>query len=156
MSLVRASLLSLACVLGTGCTLSNMTPQARFQDAAHTLNDAARWGQVDIASRYVAASYMDSFLSRHRNWGEQISISDADLVRLKLAEDRGKAMSEVSVDWYDTHGIDTRRTVVTQQWESHRGSYVLIGEVVRSGDPRLFAEDLKPEDDASSGGSAEP
>lgn len=153
MGYVRSLFITLTCALCVGCTLSNMTPQARFQDAAHTLNDAARWGQVDVATRYVSPAYMEVFLSRHREWGERISIADADVTRMKLGEDRNVAMSEVALNWYDTHGITTRTSVITQQWEGRRGSYVLVSETVRSGDPRIFAPDAEPEN-ATSGDAA--
>ncbi len=139
-----------ALLAGSGCTLSNMTPQARFQDAAYTLNDAARWSNVDLASRYVSPTYMEAFIARRREWGQRISIADADLTRLRLGEDRDFAMSEVSLNWYDTHGVTTRSSVIQQQWESRRGGYVLVSETVTSGDPSIFAE--LPAEDASAGG----
>ncbi len=130
----------LFCALSTGCIMANMTPTSRFQDAAYTLNDSSRWGQVDTAMKFVAPDYLDDFVNRHRDWGGNISIADADLVRMKLSDDRKSAMSEVALNWYDTGGITVRNSVITQQWEAVKGNYRLVSEVVRAGDPRIFAE----------------
>ena len=120
--------------------MANMTPTSRFQDAAYTLNDASRWGQVDAAMKFVAPGYLDGFVTRHRDWGGPISIADADLVRMKLSDDHKSAMSEVALNWYDTGGVTVRNSVITQQWEAVRGNFRLVSEVVRAGDPRIFAE----------------
>jgi hypothetical protein len=154
-SLARLDLrtLSLGCLLSAGCTLSNMTPTARFQDSAYTLNDAARWGQVDLATKFVSPTYVSEFIERHREWGERISIADADLTRMKLADDKKSAMSEVALNWYDTHGVTVRSSVITQQWAAERGNFKLVSEVVRSGDPRILAEAEQAE---TSGGAATP
>src|SRR4051812_34089087 len=130
----------LSCALSAGCILANMTPTSRFQDAAYTLNDSSRWGQVDTAMKYVAPDYLDAFVTRHRDWGGPISIADADLVRMKLADDHQSAMSEVALNWYDTGGITVRNSVITQQWKAEKGKFHLVSEVVRAGDPRIFAE----------------
>jgi hypothetical protein len=138
----------LACVLAlatSACTLSNMTPKARFSDAAYTLNDAARWGQVDLASTYVSAEYMERFVARHRFWGASVSIADAEVVRMQLADDRKSATTVVALNWYDTHGVTLRSSVIAQKWDAVRGNFKLVDESISSGDPRIFAEaDAKP------------
>ncbi len=129
--------------------MANMTPTSRFQDAAHTLNDSARWGQVDTATKYVAPAYLETFVSRHRDWGGPVSIADADLVRMKIADDSKSAMSEVALNWYDTGGVTIRSSVITQQWEAVRGHFRLVDEVVRAGDPRIFADTPAPSSGAA-------
>ncbi|MFT3925971.1 MAG: hypothetical protein QM778_25735 [Myxococcales bacterium] len=139
----------LLCALGSGCVVANFTPTSRFQDAAYTLNDAARWGQVDNATKFVSPTYLDAFVSRHREWGGPISIADADLVRMKLADDRKTATSEVALNWYDTGGVTVRNSVITQQWEAVHGNFRLVSETIRAGDTRIFAQ----EEAATSGAS---
>jgi hypothetical protein len=130
----------LCCLAVSSCTLANMTPTARFQDAAYTLNDAARWGQVDIAAQYVSPKYLESFVSRHRTWGEDISIADVELVRMQLAEDRQSASSLITLNWYDTHGVTLRSSTIAQRWEAEKGNFRLVEEKLSGGDPRIFAE----------------
>jgi hypothetical protein len=123
----------------TGCTLANLTPQARFSDSAYTLNDAARWGQVDIAVGHVSPKYAERFMQRHKEWGETISIADADVTRMKIAADPKSAMAEVSLSWYSDGGVTVHSSVITQTWEVVHGKFKLVDEAIRRGDPSVFA-----------------
>jgi hypothetical protein len=132
---------AVACALCAGCVLSNMTPQSRFQDSAYVVNDAARWGAVDAALRYVAPDYARPFTLRHREWGRQFSIGEIDMVRLTLDKGRKSATSQVEVSWYDTHGMSLRSSVIEQKWQTTRGGdFQLVSEAIVSGDPTLFAQ----------------
>jgi hypothetical protein len=122
-----------------GCTLTHLTPQARFQESAYTLNDAARWGNVDLAMRHVSPKYLALFAERHQGWGETISIAEVDLTRMKLADDKQSAMSEISLSWYDEGGVTIHSSVIQQKWEVVRGKFQLVDEAIRRGDPRVFS-----------------
>lgn len=135
MRALRATCLALSLA---GCTLTNLTPQARFQESAYTLNDAARWGQVDRAMYHVSPKYLERFAERHQGWGESISIAEVDLVRMKIAADKKSAMSEISLTWYDEGGVTLHSSVITQTWENVRGKFQLVDEAIRRGDPRVF------------------
>lgn len=135
----RAGLL-LSCVLFAACTLSNMTPQARFSDAAYRVNDAARWGQLDLASEYVASSYRTKFLSRRKDWGEGLSVAEVDVVYMRIDKENDRAVSEVNLSWTND-GITLRKSVITQTWKSSRGQFRLLDEQLKKGDPGLFASD---------------
>jgi hypothetical protein len=136
MRVLRFALLTLGLA---GCTLTNLTPQARFQESAYTLNDAARWGQVDLAMRHVSPKYLARFSERHQGWGETISIAEVDLVRMQVAEDRQSATSEITLNWYDEGGVTIHSSVITQKWEVVGGKFKLVDEAIRRGDPRVFA-----------------
>jgi hypothetical protein len=141
---MRALHLALTLAGLAGCTLANLTPTARFQDSAYTLNDAARWGQVDLAMQHVSPKYLGRFAERHAGWGEAISIAEIDLVRMKIAEDSKSAMSEISLSWYDEGGVTIHSSVITQTWEVVKGKFRLVDEAVRRGDPRVFATPATP------------
>lgn len=111
----------------------------RFSESAYTLNDAARWGQVDKAMLYVSPRYIARFTERHREWGDTVSIADVDLVRMQLSEDHNSAMSEITLSWFSDGGVTVRSSTVTQKWESEHGKYKLVDEAVRRGDPAVFA-----------------
>jgi len=146
-------LTALLLVLGGGCTLANLTPQARFAESTNTLNDSTRWGRVDAAATQVSPKYLDKFVSRHREWGGSVSIADFDIVNMQIAEDRKGAVSEVALSWYTTGGVELRTSTITQRWESEHGKFKLVDEVVRRGDPRVFEPDAeKVEADAPSDG----
>jgi len=131
----------LTSLLLTNCTLSSLTPQARFSDSVYTLNDAARWGQVDIASRNVSPKYKPRFEARRQGWGESISIAEVELLYQALDKEKETAVSEVSISWTDATGVMLHKSYLTQTWANERGSYLLVDERVKKGDPRLFAED---------------
>ncbi len=132
--------------LAGGCTLANLTPHARFAESTNTLNDSTRWGRVDAAATQVAPQYLDKFVSRHREWGGSVSIADFDIVNMQIAEDHKAAMSEVSVSWYMTGGVELHQSTITQRWEAPNGRFRLVDEVVRRGDTRVFEADADPDD----------
>jgi hypothetical protein len=128
-----------ALLLMSSCTLSQLTPQAKFQDAAYTLNDAARWNNVDVSIRYVAPAYAERFTSRRRQWGGGLSIGEYELLRLTMAEDKRTAVSEVQLTWFDQGGVRVHSSTISQRWEKTQQGYFLADETVRSGDPNVFA-----------------
>lgn len=132
----RRAVLSLALV--AGCTLSNLTPQARFQESVYTLNDAARWGQVDIAARNVSPKYKPRFEERRQGWGESISIAEVELLYQALAADKESAVSEISVSWTDATGVMLHKSFLTQTWANEHGNFKLVDERIKKGDPGVF------------------
>jgi hypothetical protein len=130
---------ALLALLANGCILANLTPQARFQESAHTLAEAARWNHVAMAMPLLSSKYSATYLSRHRDWGGAVTIADTDLVHMQVAEDRKTATSELSVSWYMSNGITLRQSTITQSWETERGNFRLVDEKVRQGDASLFA-----------------
>src|SRR5688572_7675958 len=128
---MRAPCFALLLVVLGGCTLTNLTPQARFQESAYTLNDAARWGQVDLAMQHVSPKYMSRFSQRHQNWGESISIAEVEVVRMKVTEDKQSAISEISLSWFSDGGVVIHSSVITQKWENVKGKFQLVDEAIR-------------------------
>jgi hypothetical protein len=137
---MRARLLCAGVVLLCACSLNHLSPQARFSESAFVLNDAARWGQLSHASRYVAPSYRPTFAQRHREWGKRISIAEVEVLSLQIAPEGDAAVSEVSLTWYDQSGMTLHTSWVTQHWQGKRGNFHLTGEDVRDGSPHVFAE----------------
>lgn len=135
--------LALALVISTlaaGCSLGTMSPRARFSESAYTLNDAARWGQVEIAVSHVAAPYQERFRERRRDWGERINVAEVELLNMRLNEDKQGGLSEVSVSWYENSTLVLHRSVIAQRWTRERGAFRLVDEVIAKGDRGVFAE----------------
>ncbi|MEY4509080.1 MAG: hypothetical protein RLZZ450_1202 [Pseudomonadota bacterium] len=128
----------LSLALCAGCTLSNLTPQARFQESVYTLNDAARWGQVDIAAHNVSPKYKERFEERRQNWGESVSIAEVELLYQALAADKESAVSEISLSWTDASGVMLHKSFLTQTWANEHGSFKLVDERIKKGDPGVF------------------
>ena len=139
-----ALVIALSGTLSGGCTLANLTPQARFAESTNTLNDSTRWGRVDAALTQVSPKYLDKFVARHAEWGGSISIADFDIVNMQIAEDRKGAMSEVALSWYMTGGVILHQSTITQRWETDHGKFRLVDEVIRTGDPRVFVAEEEP------------
>lgn len=136
--------IALAALVFSGCIMANLTPQARFSESAHTLTEAGRWNHLDMALPLLSTKYTDAYVARHRHWGGEITIADADIVRMQVADDRKSAMSEVSVTWYRSDGVTIRQSTISQQWETERGNFKLVDEKVRAGDASLFAAAEEP------------
>lgn len=144
-STTRALFLATTLALASpGCLLSNISPQARFSENAHTLTEASRWGHVDMAMPLISPKYAERYMARHREWGGGVTIADMELVRMQVAEDRKTALSEVTVNWYDASGVTLRSSTILQKWESDGRHFKLVDESVRAGDPALFAGDPEP------------
>ncbi len=132
--------LLVVCALSAGCMLSNLSPQARFAEASHRLNDAERWGQLQIATQDVSPSYKARFLSRRKGWGEHVQIAEIEPLSQQLTPDKEGAVSEVSLSWTDEAGVTLRKSVITQKWTNNRGTFLLVEETVQKGDPGVFTE----------------
>lgn len=124
-----------------GCTLQNLSPQARMQESVYTLNDAGRWNQLEAAARNVSPSYQARFRERRSAWGEGINVAEVDLVFMELAQDKESAVSEVALSWTDASGVHIHRSHVMQKWANEHGSFKLVDETIKKGDQGLFAED---------------
>jgi hypothetical protein len=46
----------------------------------------------------------------------------------------------VILSWTDASGVTIRRSSITQRWENERGTYRLVEERLKSGDPGVFAD----------------
>jgi hypothetical protein len=137
---------ALVFVLLTGCTLTQLTPQARLQESVYTLNDAARWNQVDIATRTVSPKYKLSFQKRRQGWGESVNVAEVDVLYQALAPDKESAISEISLSWTDATGVMLHKSYLTQTWANEHGYFKLIDERIKKGDPGIFYVEADPQD----------
>jgi hypothetical protein len=135
---MRAIILALACVLLGGCFMNNASPQKKFTDRVHELNDAVRWGAMGLASSMVAPAYRHQFLMSRREWGEVIKVADHEIVHLEITQGRDGATAIVSYQWYLQSSMTLRRTVVRQRWTQLEDRFGLVDEVVVQGDGRLL------------------
>jgi hypothetical protein len=130
--------LSLSLLLG--CTLQNLSPQARLQESVYTLNDTTRWNQLEAATRNVSPSYQARFRARRSSWGDSVNVAEVDMVFMQLAEDKESATSEITLSWTDASGVYLHRSSVTQKWANEHGNFRLVDETIKKGDASLFAE----------------
>lgn len=135
---LRIALLALSS-LTLGCTLTQLSPSARLSESVYQLNDMSRWGQVDMAVAAVSAKYKTLFRTRRKEWGENIAIAEVELLYQQMAPDKESGVSEVAMSWTEANGVILRKSYITQRWANERGTFRLIEEAIKKGDPSLFA-----------------
>ena len=133
-------LILLTCApVGSGCLLDNLNPSEKLNDSIRGMNDAARWGRIDLALQYIKPEYRERFLVSHHNWGRDIKVADSELLRIEMAPDRKTAVALVGISWYDLDSMTLRNTVVKQAWQERDGGFVMNAEDVFEGDAELLA-----------------
>lgn len=133
-------LCALVGLLAGGCMFQNLSPQNRLNEHVFVLNDAARWGRIDVAIANVDADYRQRYAVRHEHWGEAIQIAEASIVSMQLDEDKEAATSQVKVSWYQTDTLTLHQSTIMQRWKADGQSFLLVDEKI-SGDVALFADD---------------
>jgi len=151
---MRYPLALVVSVLASGCFMQNASPGKKLSDSVHSLNEAARWGNLGRAAQLVGPMYRTQFIQTHRHWGSDIELADSDVVQVEMSLDRESAIALVTYQWYLKSAMTLHQTVLRQHWSRFDGSYGLIEEVVVQGDARLLFP--KGEQGLGEAGSAEP
>jgi hypothetical protein len=125
-------------LLSNACLLGGLSPQKKLNDAIRDVNDASRWGRIDLAVQYVEPTYQDTFLKSRYKWGRLFRIADTDLVRVEMNPDKERAVSLMSISWYRLDQMTLHHTIVRQQWKDCDGTYLLTAEDVLEGDALLM------------------
>lgn len=123
--------------LGAGCMFQSLTPAARFKEEVTGMNDESRWNRIDLAQQRVAPKYQSQFVAARAKWGKRVQLADLDLVNMQMGE-AGKAMSIITLSWYDMDDMTLRSSVIRQQWESTVTRFALVSETVIEGDESIF------------------
>lgn len=132
-------------LLASGCLVHNISAEEDLRDAVTELNEGLRWSRMDVAIPRVAPAYRPKFAAAHRQWGERMKIADAELVGVRIGEDRSKAVSTIAIRWYSLATMTVHQAVIRQRWERLKGGYFLVEETVVDGDPDVLAP--PPSDD---------
>lgn len=127
--------LAIACA---GCFMNNLKPKRRLHDAVFAMNDAARWGRLDLAVTHVSPAYRQRFLETHEHWEEALEVADMELTHLEMAPDGKTAVSKVAFRWYRLRQMELKETVVEQRWTLETSPLVMIEEKVSSGNADLL------------------
>lgn len=136
--MVPKRLLGVASLLAGCMMIDNISPQARFSDQVHELNDELRWGRIDLAVQRVAAAHRATFLRRHRAWSREVQIADVDVTNLEMSLPDGTSASTVTYAWVDTRTMQLRTTSVRQRWVGAGDGFVLANEEIVGGEPSLL------------------
>lgn len=126
-----------------GCDFSNLRPTEKLKQSIQEMNEAARWGRIDLAAQYVGPAYRQRFFSAHSTWGQRIQIADLEMVRLDIDSNKKSATASIAISWYGLDQMTLRQTVVRQRWKSLEGQFILDDEDVLEGEPSLLAVPVK-------------
>jgi hypothetical protein len=124
-----------------GCP-APQTPYDKANDAARELNNAARWGKMDLAQSRASRDSLDQFLRDHALWHNKIRVLDTELVGLRML-DPLHAEAQVDVEWVFDDETTLRMTRLTQSWTAVTGRWMLESEERVSGSEGLFGEEVE-------------
>lgn len=125
-------------LLVNSCFLDNISPTRKLNEAIRDMNDASRWGRIDLAVQFVEPTYHSNFLKARHRWGRQFRIADVELVRLDIDSEQDQAIAFMAISWYRLDQMTLHHTVVRQVWNEYDGHYRMSGESVFEGDARLM------------------
>ncbi len=130
-----------AVVCACGGVQSN---EARAQEAARELNESARFGRNEVVMARVAAKEREDFAHKHRLWGSDVRLTDAELGSFHMTSDDDAEVT-VRVGWYRPDEQELRVTVLRQKWHSLKGDWQLVGEERIDGEIGLLGEPVVKE-----------
>lgn len=132
---------SASALLVLGCS-SLPTPRSRASEAARELNQAARWGRMDVAMEATFEEYRSEFVKNRAGWHANLRILDTEMAGLTLP-DSDTAVVQVDISWLLVDNSDLRVTRIEQEWANHEGSWLIQGEKRVSGATGLFGEEVE-------------
>lgn len=121
----------------SGCGLAPVTPTAKLAEAAYDLNEAARFGRMDVALEHVKDTVREDFSRKHARWGKAVRIVDYEVASVVVRKD-GDADVTLTINWQRPDETSMRSTELSQRWSSPRGTWWLMTEEERGGDPGLL------------------
>lgn len=136
----RAAVLS--CLLVAGC-FAPPPPSQRVTDVARTVNEAARFGRMELALEHTADGAREHFAKHRETWGNAVRVLDFELSSLSM-KDSENATVLVDIQWTRVDEDTLRTTRVEQTWRGAAGDrgWSLVRERRIAGDIGLFGEKL--------------
>jgi hypothetical protein len=133
-------IVALSCLLVTGC-FAPPPPSQRVADVARNVNDAARFGRMDLALEHTADGAREHFAKHRETWGNAVRVLDFELSSLSM-KDSEHATVLVDIQWMRVDEDTLRLTRVEQTWRGAGGDHgwSLVRERRVGGDIGLFGE----------------
>ncbi len=149
-----------ALVLGVSVFAGCVNPPSggeRLISDANQVVTAARFGRMDLVLACVKPELRTGFAASHAEWGSKIRILDMEYGGATPLDEK-KAIVAVNVAWSRLDETIVRSTALRQTWEFGEDRWMIIGEEVADGDPKLLSTGISPSRDgeiaSSSGGLA--
>jgi hypothetical protein len=144
--MLRASLLVVFSSLALAGCVAPPSPAQRLAESAYDLNTAARFGRMDVALEHVRENAREAFNKTHAGWGRTVRVVDCEMGSMSMRKD-GDADVLLTVSWQRPDESSMRSTEIAQRWASKSGTWSMISEEERGGDPGLISELAKPKND---------
>ncbi|MEO7329603.1 MAG: hypothetical protein ABI193_13570 [Minicystis sp.] len=141
------ALLSLASLALAAC-FSPVAPGPRLSESANDLNNATRFGRMDIALEHVGPKEREIWAKAHASWGRNVRIVDLEMAGMNLKKS-SEAEVMVNVSWQKPDQSNVLITAVLQNWKDVSGTWFLMSEEEKAGDTGLLADDKKPANEAA-------
>lgn len=113
---------------------------------ANQVVTAARFGRMDLVLACVKPELRTGFAASHVDWGGKIRILDMEYGGATPL-DETKAVVAVNVAWTRIDETIVRSTALRQTWEFGEDRWMIIGEEVADGDPKLLSTGVAPRGD---------
>jgi hypothetical protein len=129
--------LALALLALAGCFPPTSSTQ-KLADSAYDMNNATRFGRMDVALEHVAAKSREEFQKHHANWSRITRIVDIDFNGIQVKKD-GTGEVVVTLTWQRADESTTRTTSLVQRWTETRNTWTMLSEEEK-GDEGLLGE----------------
>lgn len=117
-----------------GCGMAE-GPREKLQHTAFAFNEGLRWGRdADVLPRVDPAA-MAGFQAMHAGWGEDVQISNVEILQSVVDDKLDKAVLTVKYTWYRNSEMVVNDTVTLQHWERRKGDWWMVAEEHKSGTP---------------------
>ena len=133
-----AKWLAISLLLAAGC-VAPPGPMERLSESAYGLNNATRFGRLDVALGHVAAEEQGDFMHRHSRWGRDVRIVDLELEGLRLITP-DTAEVRLAVSWHRLDETTMRVSNLAQKWTQGKSGWELVEELRAGGSVGLFPE----------------
>jgi hypothetical protein len=138
---LRSALFALVTSLAAAGCFAPPNLTDKLADAAINMNQATRFGRMDVALEHIGAKSRDEFAKHHVDWGRGTRIVDVELAGMNMVE-KDQADVFLTVSWQRADEGDLRVTYLSQRWKNEKGSWLLQDERRKSGDIGLFGEPM--------------
>ena len=134
-------------LLGLAGCIAPTSGTQKLADTAYDMNNATRFGRMDVALEHVAMKSREQFQREHAGWMRNARIVDIDFNGIQVKKD-GDGEVSVTLTWQRADESTTRTTSLIQRWTETRNVWTMASEEAK-GDDGLLGEKEKATDATS-------
>ncbi len=108
--------------------------KSNLQEAVLAFNEGVRWGRLQEVLPRIHPDSVDHFVEMHKEFGDDIKVSDYEILNANHDDKNKKADVSVRISWYRESEMVVRKTMLVQHWEEHGQDWIMLAEEYVSGD----------------------